>query len=338
MTVNIDEPMKPKEIDDTSSKMKESEKALDEVEPLTADQLDLLKKRGMYTYKGLPKKAPLLLPPEELGQLYQDLKDDKTHEDYCYCPSCLYQFYKLTHKNCRVRKEKFFFGWILFIILTSEVKKNIREEYPLLIKEEYFLLWWLYYLTAIFKVKIVKRPFKYNWDVACDLMFKIMGNEIENDTKYLYKYYSNEKRNQIYKIGSKYIKIVIEAFYENVKNDIYFNHPRIKGKYWFDIRFASIKKYFESEWLLTIKIHTHLKKVKKSTLRKLERKYNKKLKDLIPCLMFLKNKGEIFWNVENKSKEIFYIGKNGKKIDKVSPADFFLHSSLYALKREELIG
>ena len=281
--------MKPKEINDTFSKMKKSEKALDKSESFTTNQLDILKKRGMYTYKGLPEKAPLLLPPEELEQLFQDLKDDKTHEDYCYCPSCLYQFYKLTHKNCKVRKENFFFGWLLFIILSSEIKKNIREEYPLLIKEKYFLLWWLNYLAAIFKKKIIKRPFKYNWNVACDLMFKIMGNEIKNDTKYLYKHLLNEKRNQIYKIGSKHIKIIIEAFYESVKNDIHFNHPRIKGKYWFDIRSAAIKKYFESEWLLTKKIHSHLKQVKKSTLRKLERRYNKKLKDLIPCLMFLIN-------------------------------------------------
>jgi len=117
----------------------EADKILQEIEgilekgtgiELEEEYIRYLEKQGKYTSKELPQEEQSSsqvikgYSVEELSKIYYELKEDKTHQfsNICLEPCCLYRFYRLIHKGSKIRKENFFFAWL--ILLTSKLKSK----------------------------------------------------------------------------------------------------------------------------------------------------------------------------------------------------------------------
>jgi len=306
MTIKIE---KPAELSEKTPGFKELERLILERKlkrELTKEEGRILRERGVSCeYKEAPKEVRPQLA-SELSETYQDLEDNKIQEDYS--PSGLYRIYRLTHKNSRIRKDGFFFGWLLFLILYVEFKKEIGKDI--------LLLDLLFFLTEEFKKKRGKRAFKYNWEGANYLMFLITNKKT---IKYPFTQYSPKERNGIYKTGTKYIQIVVEAY---------------KVKIWLDDCLERIKKVEDAlnsntrhmirlrhrygyDRNLMIRIHSFIKQEKKVTQHNLIKRYsNKRLEDIYSCLGFLERQREVFCDMNNN--EFYYIG-NGKDLEEALP-------------------
>lgn len=68
---------------------------------------------------------------KDLEHIWDDFIRGETHYFYgffCWCPSCLYLYYKLSHKNSKIRKEHFFFAWLVFY-MGNYNKKYLKHDW-----------------------------------------------------------------------------------------------------------------------------------------------------------------------------------------------------------------
>lgn len=308
MTIKIE---KPAELSEKTPGFKELERLILERKlkrELTKEEGRILGEGGVpYEYKEGPKEVRSKIAPD-LSETYKDLEDNKIQEDYS--PSNLYRIYRLTHNNSRIRKDGFFFGWLLFLILYVQFKKEIGKDI--------LLLDLLLFLTEEFKKKRGKRAFKYNWEASNYLMFLITNKKT---IKYPFTQYSPKERNGIYKTGTKYIQIVVEAYKVKIRLDVYLERIKkveeacnrnTRHMIKFRLRYGYDRN-------LSKRIHSFIMQEKKVSQHKLVKRYsNKRLEDIYSCLWFLERIKEVFCDMNNN--EFYYIGK-GKALEEALPAD-----------------
>jgi hypothetical protein len=126
-----------------------------------------LEKQGRYTSLELPNEKQSSLRKikgyslDKLTEIYSDLvEDERIHmhgSAFCLEPCCLHRFFRLTHKGSKIRKENFFFAWL--ILLTSKLKS-----------------------------KNDKSHIVYDWKLAEEIMFQITLGEFPKASNKAGKY------------------------------------------------------------------------------------------------------------------------------------------------------
>lgn len=235
----------------------------------TAGKIEFLEEMSVEEYNELKREYV-----EKCIKIYEYIRKGQTHGVHCLCPSCLFQFYKLTHKKSKIRPEYFLLG-LLLIFNTKFVEKD------------------------------GKKPPKLNWKLVNDLMFQITTN-----IKYLDDRCSYQERNWKYKIGSRYIKIILEAYRRKIVVDDLLNRPEIKQKNFVKAWLMAVKKINEMDDRRRSEKFSYIKERKKVTYRELERLFNVKLRFLERDLSFLESEDLIY---QNRYKKKVYSAGKGKQ-------------------------
>ncbi len=273
---------------------------------LTNSQKKMLKEEKKYTYKEAPKEVHKHIAPE-LAESYQDLIENKIHENCGYCFCCLYQFCKSFHP--RIEKEGFLLGWILFMILYIDFKRYVKNDNCIIL--------FIDFLSKERKEKLQKRPYRFRWKVINKIMFSITG-----EIKYIDNFLSDKERNRIYKKGSRYLKIVADAVDLKIKTDARIDRLKeLSQIYNMPTRqMTEVRTRVGYDANLVKRIHAYIiecyqKGLNPISTRKLLRRFsNKKKGDLFPCLFFLKRIGEILIFKKNRrDKLVLYLG-DGKSL------------------------
>ena len=268
----LEEKRVPKE---TSFPDPEIVKELKKINPIkiyintAAGKIEFLEEMSVEEYKELKREYE-----EECIKIYEYIRKGQTHGVHCLCPSCLFQFYKLTHKKSRIRAENVLLGLLLIF-------------------------------NAKFVEKDGKKTPKLNWKLVNDLMFQITTN-----IKYLDVCCSYQERNWKYKIGSRYIKIILEAYRGKIEVYDLLNRPEIKQKNFVKAWLMAVKKINEMDDRRRSKEFNYIRERKEVTYRELERLFNVNLRILERDLSFLELEDLIY---QNRYKKKVYLAAEGKQ-------------------------
>ncbi|MCJ7580763.1 MAG: hypothetical protein MUP98_09550 [Candidatus Aminicenantes bacterium] len=254
---------------------------------------EYLKEKEMFTDLGDAPRGKSFMPAhEEIIKAYEDLMANKTHK-WCYCPACLFSFYKQTNKQSQIREESFFYGWLLFIILYWTYQKKSDEE----ILDGEWLLFLYKELSKSKRSKLVK----YDWKDANYLMY-----QITSDPEYFDDPTASRKRNKKYKFGTRNFKYVVYAYRGKLALDNYLLQPETRENIISDAiekihnHFTFLDEKFE------ISLLDFIKDKKIVTSHQILRRFSKKkLKDIYPFLLSLKKEEKILWL--EKDNKIYYV-------------------------------
>ncbi len=260
---------------------------------LSGDLKEYLKQREMFTDHGDAPRGKSFMPAhEEIIKAYDDLMANKTHK-CCYCPACLFSFYKQTNRQSQLREEYFFYGWLLFIILYWTYQKESSEE---ILDGE-----WLSFLYKELSKSERSKLVKYDWKDANYLMCQITSEDW-----YLYAMEGKTSRNKMYKIGTRNFKYVVYAYSWKLALDNYRRLPETRE----EIISDAIEKIHNHFTVLDEKFEINLldfiKDKKIVTSHQILRRFSKKrLRDLYPFLLSLKKEEKILWL--EKDNKIYYV-------------------------------
>ena len=84
-----------------------------------------------HFYSKLEEANDLII--KDLERIWDDFIKGETHyspDFFCWCPSCLYLYYMLSHKNSKIRKDHFFFAWLVLFVCKPK-KKYLRHNWDL---------------------------------------------------------------------------------------------------------------------------------------------------------------------------------------------------------------
>jgi len=166
---------------------------------------------------------------------------------WCFCPSCLYHFYKKTHGRSKIEWENFFFVWLLIQKGKTRIEKG-------------------------------KEVFRADWKFAEDLILKISGRKFLK--------YKKGTRDEKYRMAARYKKIISTAKKEKFDLVVYFNSnwEKINEAIARKAILKATKKVLYMDEKLLKKIREFSKEKRGASLGQLERKFTKKKAHLVSLL------------------------------------------------------